>query len=428
MKLRIMKRAAALMVAAMVLAPVARATEVNEIWTYWGAGSEQAAIDALIAESNKEFPNSPIKHKIVTGNNAEMRQALQLAFLGGNPPVAYQSGMGLDLKSFVDGGRLASIEDVWAEAKGDDVFPPGLQRALKFDGKPYGIPVNMAVISNVFYNKKIFAELGLTPPTTWEEFDAAAAKIKGAGYEALGNAGGPAWTLYNFYGPLVTTIGIDGYFKLASGEMAFDSPEMRKAMELFTNSFAKNYMANWTGYKWTETADQFAQGKVGMYMNGDWTSAYLKEKGMKPGEDYDFFPAPGTGGAAIIQVDVVALTAGASPEATAAGKDFLRAAAGTAGQAAFNEHKGSVAANLQTPDTVYDYIGKKTAVELKEAGEKNLILPNLYFLLPPDLSVEFGTQLEGYAQNPSPEALDTMLTSIETLRKQAKEDGKFVAW
>jgi glucose/mannose transport system substrate-binding protein len=428
MNWRMMKRATALAVATMLLAPVAQAAETNEIWTYWGAGSEQAAIDALIAESNKEFPNSPITHKIVTGNNAEMRQALQLAFLGGNPPVAYQSGMGLDLKSFVDGGRLASIEDVWADVKGDDVFPPGLQRALKFEGKPYGIPVNMAVISNVFYNKKMFAELNITPPTTWEEFDAAAAKIKAAGYQALGDAGGPFWSLYNFYAPLVSTIGVDGYFKLGSGEMAFNSPEIRKAFELYTKSFVKNYMADWTGYKWTETADQFAQGKVGMYMNGDWTSAYLKEKGMKPGEDYDFFPAPGTGGAAIIQVDVVALTAGASPPATAAGKDFLRAAAGPAGQAAFNEHKGSVAANLTTPDSVYDYIGKKTAAELKAAGEKNLILPNLYFLLPSDLALEFGTQIEGYAQNPTPAALDAMLTSIEALRKQAKDEGKFVAW
>ena len=347
MNWRMMKRAAALAVATMLLAPVAQAAETNEIWTYWGAGSEQAAIDALIAELNKEFPNSPITHKIVTGNNAEMRQALQLAFLGGNPPVAYQSGMGLDLKSFVDGGRLASIEDVWADVKGDDVFPPGLQRALKFDGKPYGIPVNMAVISNVFYNKKIFAELGITPPTTWEEFDAAAAKIKAAGYAGARRCRRSGLEPVQFL--RAARLDASASTAISSSAAAIwrsTRPRCTRLFELYTNSFAKNYMADWTGYKWTETADQFAQGKVGMYMNGDWTSAYLKEKGMKPGEDYDFFPAPGTGGAAIIQVDVVALTAGASPAATAAGKDFLRAAAGTAGQAAFNEHKGSVAANL----------------------------------------------------------------------------------
>ena len=413
---------------AAALATSVAAQDAQEVWTYWGSGAELAAIEALIEHANQSHPETPVTHRVITGNNTELRRALQLAFLGGESPAAYQSGMAQDLKGFADADRLAAIPDVWEDVNGDDIFPGGLQRTVKVDGVPYGIPLNMAITSNVFYNKEIFDELNLTPPTTWEEFEEVANTLKEAGYQPLAHAAGRAWSLYNLYAPLISKIGIDGYYELASGEMPIDSPEIREAFEIYTDVFVENYMDDWSGYNWIEAADQFVQGDIGMYMVGDWASAHFQQRGWEPGVDYGFFPAPGMEDAVVVQVDVLALPASESEASITAGKNFLRSSASAEAQAAFNDHKGSVAANLNTPAEVYDAIAAQEAEQIQAANEKDAVLPNLYFLLPIEMSQEFGTAIEAYANSPSPEALDSMLADIEQMRQEMQDGGMFVDW
>jgi len=406
-------------------APV-MAQEGPQIWTYWASGAEANALTALMDVANEEFPEAPLTPRVITGNTAEMRAALQTAFLGGNPPAIYQSGMGQELKSFVDSGRLEPIDDVWADVDGATNFPEGVKRVITFDDKVYGVPLNLHIVSNVFYNKKIFAELGLEVPTTVEEFQAVGQALRDGGYQALGNAGGPAWTLYETYPFLYAALGRDDYYALGSGEIPFTDPRIKQAIQTYTDTYVVNYMADWTGYSWADAGAQFAEGKVGMYEMGDWLSAYLADAGMTAGEDFDYFPAPGMDGAVVIQMDLMALTAQDDEAVVTAGKNFLRAAAGPAGQEAFNLLKGSVAANLTAPSDQYGYYSKAAFAQVAAAGDA--VVPNLKNLLPVQLGDEFGNQIVAYAQNPSPEALDTMLAVLEEGRAAAEGEGLFYKW
>lgn len=406
----------------------AMAQEKPQIWTYWTSGAEAAALDALMKVASSEYKDAALMHRAISGNTAEMRQALQVAFLGGNPPAIYQSGMAQELKSFVDGGRLAPIDDVWQAIGGDKNIPEGIKKVVSVDGKVYAVPLNVHIVSNVFYNKKTFEKLGLTPPKTWDEFIKVADALKKSGTQALADAGGPGWTLYNAYPAILSTLGKDGYYKLASGELAFNSPEMHKAMQLFADTYAKNYMKDWSGYTWSTAADQFVKGNVAMYQMGDWVSSYFKDAGLKPGVDYDFFPAPTGMSSAIVQLDVLALTANDNATVTAAGKDFLKAAGSPAGQEAFNIKKGSVAANQSAPSEKYDAYGKQAFENLTVATKENNVIPNLKNLLPVQLGDEFGNQIVAYAQKPSPEALDTMLNALEEMRQELLPQNVFVKW
>ncbi|WP_337029525.1 ABC transporter substrate-binding protein [Pantoea agglomerans] len=401
----------------------------SEIWTYWGSGTELAAIDGLMAVSNKNYPDTPIKQRVISGNTTEMRQALQVGFMGGNIPAVWQSALGQELKNFVDSGRLTPVDDIWQQVTGDKIFPEGLTRVVTFNGRHYGIPLDMHTVSNVFYNKQIFDKLRLAPPKTWEEFAAVSKALKDAGYEVLANAGGNNWTAYNLYAPLVSTLGTEGYYRLASGDLPFNSPDVHKAFALFTEMYAKNYMKNWSGYTWSSAADRLVQGKVAMYQMGDWLASYLKDKGMKPGTDFDFFPAPGLAGATVVQVDVLARADTGDKVKNQAGKNFLLAAASAEGQRAFNGPKGSVTANLTVDDSIYDTIGKKNWREVQQSNQQNKVLPNFKFLLPVELGEELGNQIAAYTQNPSPQALETMLNALEQQRQTLKEEeGKFVKW
>jgi raffinose/stachyose/melibiose transport system substrate-binding protein len=58
----------------------------------------------------------------------------------------------------------------------------------------YGAPFASANAGGILYNKKIYADLGLTVPTTWAEFMANNAKIKAAGKTAVIGTYSDTWT------------------------------------------------------------------------------------------------------------------------------------------------------------------------------------------------------------------------------------------
>jgi glucose/mannose transport system substrate-binding protein len=405
----------------------ALAAQPIEVWHYFAAASELAAINGLIDYSNKIHPDTPVVGRAIPGNVVELRRQLQTAFLGGNPPAVYQSAMGYELKTFVDGGRLRPIDDVWAAVKGDEIFPKGVQRVVKVDGKPWGIPVDMSIINNVFYNKAIFEKYGIEPPKNSTEFAAVCKKLRDHGIEPLGDASGPFWSLYNFYAPLLSTVGKAGYYAVAQGKVSFKGPEFRKALETYRDMLVSHYAKNWSGKTWTQTADDVINGNTGMFMMGVWVSAYFKEHGWQPGKDFDFFPAPGTENAALIQMDVFAVPAG--PDKTvAAAKNFMTAAASVEGQTDFNVPKGALAPNLKVDPSIYDYTGQRTVEQLKKAETTDSVLPNLFFLLPTKLGTELGVQIEKFAIDPSTATEDAVVEALESLRLELADQNAFVKW
>ena len=411
----------------LLLTTSAMAQDASQVWHYWGGGAELKAIESLLEVVNKQSPDTPIVGQDFPGNAIELRRQLQTALLGGTPPAAYQSSMGYELKTFADAGQLRDISKVWAEVDGDNIFPGGLQRVMKVNGTPYAIPLNMATISNIFYNKKIVDDLGIAIPTTFEELQAACEKVEAAGIGCLANAGGPFWSLYNFYVPLIAAVGPEGYFELGSGKMSFDSEGFRKALATYRDTYAKHYATNWSGKTWAQGADDLAAGRAAFYQMGDWASGYLKEVNLVPGENYDFFPAPGVNGAVVIQVDAIASPNG-TETSNAAADALMIGAASTEGQAAFNLHKGSVAANLKTPTDIYDYVGKKTYAALSAADANGAVLPNLFFLLPTEVGSELGVQIERFAGDPSDATMELVISTLEALRLEAVEQGTLITW
>jgi ABC-type glycerol-3-phosphate transport system substrate-binding protein len=415
-------------IASMAMATTgAYAQETYEIWHYYAAGSELAGMEAMIANGNASVENAQFSGVIIPGNVVELRRQLQTAFLGGQPPAAYQSSMAFELKAFVDGGRLHPLTDVWAEIGGDEIFPEGVQRVVKVDGVPYGVPFDLSLINNVFYNTEIFEELGLETPTDWDSFTQTCTALADAGYQPLGNAGGTFWSLYNFYAPLVSVLGEDGYYQLASGELGFDSSEFSEALDLYRDMMVSCYADNWSGKTWTQTADDVITGDTGMFMMGIWVSAYFEQADFLAGEDFDVFQAPGTVGKSIFQMDVLAVPEG-SEAGIAAAEDFIVAAASPEGQAAFAVPKGSLAPNVNVDPSVYGYAGARFAEQFAEASAENAVLPNLFFLLPTAVGTELGVQIERFAIDPSDTVKAELIATLESLRQQALAEDAYIAW
>jgi raffinose/stachyose/melibiose transport system substrate-binding protein len=71
-----------------------------------------------------------------------------------------------------------------------DSFKP----VVSVDGRIYGVPEEAAMGGGILYNKKIYADLGLSVPKSWAEFMANNEKIKAAGKAPVIQTFGETWT------------------------------------------------------------------------------------------------------------------------------------------------------------------------------------------------------------------------------------------
>jgi raffinose/stachyose/melibiose transport system substrate-binding protein len=72
----------------------------------------------------------------------------------------------------------------------DDAFKP----SVSVEDQVYGAPFGSAFGGGILYNKKVYADLGLEVPQTWDEFMANNAKIKKAGIDPVIQSYGETWT------------------------------------------------------------------------------------------------------------------------------------------------------------------------------------------------------------------------------------------
>jgi len=408
----------------MVFSLVNDSANAAELWHYWLSGGEKEAVEALLDVARKMYPDVTFTDRPIPGASTEMRRQLGAAFMGGNPPDVYQSAIGYDLKSYVDACRLAPIDDVWAAINGDEVFSEGLKRMVKFDGHAYAVPLNTHIVSHIWYNKHIFEEYGLNIPKTWDDFKQISEILRENEIEPFAAAKG--WLTYNFLPALITVLGPEGYLAWGNGEIAFTDPKVKEAFKLYADAFVSAYMFGWSGYGWAEAANELMKGNAAMYLNGDWVVAYFEQAGWVPGEDFDFFPAPGTEDVMIMQVDALAHPLG-SPDPDGAEK-LLLVAGSIEGQSAFNAKKGSVAANLGVPPDIYGVLLKRTYERIQRINVEGALLPNSLFMLPPSLNQELSRQLEIFALNPTEETLEIVTQTLENMRQELLDQGAFVKW
>jgi multiple sugar transport system substrate-binding protein/raffinose/stachyose/melibiose transport system substrate-binding protein len=89
------------------------------------------------------------------------------------------------------------------------------------------------------------------------------------------------------------TAGADFRQKLMAGEVAYNSPEVVKAMETWKGLVDKGYFyPDANAYDWNEAADLVANGKAAMTLMGTFITGYWNGNKLRPIDDYSFFPFP----------------------------------------------------------------------------------------------------------------------------------------
>jgi raffinose/stachyose/melibiose transport system substrate-binding protein len=144
--------------------------------------------------------------------------------------------------------NLADLSDVQG-----DVIDSYKAVVTSTDGKIRGVPFGAAMGGGIYYNKKIYAELGLAVPKTWAEFMANNEKIKAAGKVAVAQTYKDTWSSQLFV--------LADYFNVQAANP----------------SFAADYTANKAKYATTPAAmkgfEYLEQVNKAGYLNADYGAA-----------------------------------------------------------------------------------------------------------------------------------------------------------
>ena len=102
------------------------------------------------------------------------------------------------------------------------------KQVVTANGHIFGAPVQTAMGGGVLYNKKIYADLGLTVPKSWSEFMANNAKIKAAGKTAVIQTFGTTWTSQLFI--------LGDFFNVEKAEPNFAADYTANKVKFATNA------------------------------------------------------------------------------------------------------------------------------------------------------------------------------------------------
>lgn len=139
---------------------------------FWGwAPGYQQAVDLW----NSKHPDRKVEFKSTPSSNKIYPKVLT-SVKAGNAPCLQQIGYEA-LPAFLLDGAVVDLKD-YVKNTGQTFTAAGA-KSVELGGGVYGVPVDTAPMA-MLYNKEAFDKYGITVPTTWPEYAAAAQKVKAA--------------------------------------------------------------------------------------------------------------------------------------------------------------------------------------------------------------------------------------------------------
>jgi len=241
-------------------------------------------------EGSKEFEAS-ISIRVNGGNAPDVVDFPQPGLLGN----FVKTGKALDLSKVLDMSKVkANYVQSWLDM-GTMTGPKGSIIA--------GIWARVNVKGIVWYNKKAFDAAGYKVPSTWADLTKLMDQIKkdgdtpwGIGIESGAATGWAAtdWTEEM----MLRTTSLANYDRWVAGKLKFDSPEVRKAIQTWSDIWfgAGNVYGGRTAIATTSFGDASKvlfdnPPKAWLHNQGNFIVSFFPGE-PKPGVDYDFFQLP----------------------------------------------------------------------------------------------------------------------------------------
>ncbi|MEW2515644.1 sugar ABC transporter substrate-binding protein [Streptomyces sp. NPDC046870] len=270
--------------------------------TYWASNQgASVAVDkkVLQPELDKFEKQTGIKVKLEVVPWSDLLNRILTATTSGQGPDVLNIGNTWSASLQATGGLLSWDEKNFAKIGGKERFSDTALGSTGAQGKdPAAVPLYSMAYA-LYYNKKIFADAGISkPPATWDELIADGKKINAKGKSVLGAEGANLSENVHHVFVFAKQHGAD--FFTADGKPDFTNPKVVEAVKSYVDLMAKDKVipAGDAEYAQNQSVSDFAKGKQAMLL---WQSATanLKSQGMSE-DTYGVAPVPvisGTPGA-----------------------------------------------------------------------------------------------------------------------------------
>lgn len=255
------------------------------VWDQEVRGGQEKQMSTLISQFQEKYPNITIKR--VSRSFDDLTKTLRLALSGAEAPdVVQANNTRSQMGEFVKAKQVISL-DPWAEAYGwKDRYPASVLSVSSYspDGKTFGsgslfgLP-QVGEVVGIFYNADKLKALGIEPPKTWAEFDAALATAKSKGELPLVLGNLDKWPAGHVFGVVQARFTpADQIRKLGFGQPGADwtSAENVKAAQTLKDWVDKGYFSKgFNGLGYDPAWQAFSKGTGVFLIAGSWLQADL---------------------------------------------------------------------------------------------------------------------------------------------------------
>lgn len=147
-------------------------------------------IQALTDAYTALHPNVTFEIEVAAGGGAEADNLVKTRLATGEMNDIFYYNSGALLQALHPSDTLVDLSQEPFIANISESFIPTVSQ----NGGIFGVPVGVASAGGILYNKKVYEQLGLSIPKTWEEFAANNEKIKEAGIAPMIQTFGDTWT------------------------------------------------------------------------------------------------------------------------------------------------------------------------------------------------------------------------------------------
>lgn len=252
-------------------APANEAVELSVTTTYAGEDGNAQNYKDAVAQFEKE---TGIKINDSSANADETFKArIEADFQSGSEPDVLFFFNGADANSFIQEGKVVSIDDIrkeypdYASNMNDDLIAASL-----VDGKKYAVPVN-GFWEGMFCNTEVLKAAGVEVPGadyTWKQFVSDCEKIKNAGYVPIAAALGEIphyWWEYCIFNHTTPGTHLNVPTNIEEG----NGPAWVQGMEDIKALYEKGFFPeNTLSAKDGETFELFMADKAAFLIDGSW--------------------------------------------------------------------------------------------------------------------------------------------------------------
>ncbi|WP_187368364.1 ABC transporter substrate-binding protein [Ruania zhangjianzhongii] len=242
------------------------------VWSYFTSPGQIAALEEQNALFREAHPDVTLESVTLPGDQVVQR-LLSTATTQEGPDVVFDNVV-VDFPTLAGSGVLYDMSSYWNEYEDADQFPENA--TWEYEGGVYNV-MSYTNLLGLYYNADALDEIGIEPPTTIEEFDAALqAVLEDGRYTPLALSGAPdvgsAWVTF----AQLLGEGVD-YCNI--------STEAVESVFSRVESWAESGIIPQDAATWdqTDSWQPFMTGDYAFAINGNWQLGSLEDASFEVG-------------------------------------------------------------------------------------------------------------------------------------------------